>query len=104
MEKLRLLNFGPKIYNKLILTYPQLSSLMFSINVNCINSNNDGNFPNKEMGIKSNSCDTLHIKNFGKDVRNSYTSSRFAISNSSNRKSLNIIENDVHRLRHKNSN
>ena len=104
MEKLRLLNFGPKIYNKLILSYPQLSSLMFSININCIKSNNDENFLYKERGIKSNSCDTLNDKNFGKELRNSYTTSRFATKTSSNRKSLNNIESDVHRLRHKNSN
>jgi hypothetical protein len=32
MEKLKFYPFGPKLYNKLIITYPQLSTLMFSIN------------------------------------------------------------------------
>jgi hypothetical protein len=32
MEKLKFYSFGLKIYNKLIITYPQLSSLMFSFN------------------------------------------------------------------------
>jgi hypothetical protein len=30
MEKLRFFNFGPKLYNKLIISYPQLSTLMFN--------------------------------------------------------------------------
>jgi hypothetical protein len=104
MEKLRLLNFGPKIYNKLILSYPQLSSLMFSININTINTNSNMNFPNKERGAKSNSCDALHNKNFGKDVRNTYTVSRFANNNQGSRNSLNKNESNLFRPRHKNSN
>ena len=40
MEKLRLFNFGPKLYNKLLITYPQLSTLMFNQEVDEDKSNN----------------------------------------------------------------
>lgn len=29
MDKLKFYGFGPKLYNKLIITFPQLSTLMF---------------------------------------------------------------------------
>ena len=38
MEKLKFYQFGPKLYNKLIITYPQLPGLMFSINKTPINN------------------------------------------------------------------
>lgn len=53
MEKLRFYNFGPKLYNKLIISYPQLSSLMFQLNNNVMEnqrrSNNNDNMINFNM-------------------------------------------------------
>jgi hypothetical protein len=51
MEKLRLYNFGPKLYNKLLITYPQLSksTLMYN-NTNLLNENLEDRFSNLNIG------------------------------------------------------
>jgi hypothetical protein len=40
MDKLKFFSFGPKLYNKLIITFPQLSTLMFQENVSEISNLN----------------------------------------------------------------
>jgi hypothetical protein len=52
MEKLRLFNFGPKLYNKLLITYPQLSksTLMFNNSTNLLNENLEERFSNLTLG------------------------------------------------------
>lgn len=70
MERLRLLNFGPKIYNKLILTYSKLPSLMFSIKFSRISNNNSSSNSlnnSREKRIKTNNSKSLHNDNIGKD-------------------------------------
>jgi hypothetical protein len=64
MEKLKFYQFGPKLYNKLIITYPQLPALMFSLNkvhmnniktINKINQQNTpGAMPNMNSLIMNN--------------------------------------------------
>lgn len=51
MEKLRLYNFGPKLYNKLLITYPQLSksTLMYN-NSYFLNENLEDRLSNLNIG------------------------------------------------------
>ncbi len=104
MERLRLFNFGPKIYNKLILTYPQLSSLMFSINITNISNNNSGksSLNNSKDGIKSTSCESVHNQNIKRDQKYSHTISRFA--NNQQSKFSQPLEVNLEKPKHKNSN
>jgi hypothetical protein len=55
MEKLKFFNFGLKLYNKLIITYPQLSSFMFSFNKIQPNSKptKSNNLPNNKQKPKN---------------------------------------------------
>ncbi len=78
MENFRKLNFGPKLYDKLILMYPQLSSLMFSANITSVNTKMGVQNVNKERLGTSVSSEGIKRKNCEKNIINSYISSKFA--------------------------
>lgn len=64
MEKLRLYNFGPKLYNKLLITYPQLSksTLMYN-NSYFINENLEDRLSNLNLGNNNSLlCGSRQIK------------------------------------------
>lgn len=58
MDKLKFYNFGPKLYNKLIISNPSLSVIMFSVGVGqpMMNfpQNNVNQFGNQYMGQRQN--------------------------------------------------
>ncbi len=55
MEKLKFFNFGPKLYNKLIITYPQLSTMMFArVDAGGIEVGNNTNYKMRSNHFDSN--------------------------------------------------
>lgn len=98
MENFRKLNFGPKVYDKLILMYPQLSSLMFSAN---INSNMCTQNANRDRLATSMSSESKKRQVCEKHVINTYISSKF-VKNKEN--GSNKITMDVNFYKYKNKN
>lgn len=85
MEKLRFFNFGPKLYNKLIITYPQLSSLMFQLN----NDDKPISFsPNQT--ISQGDCNQMPDINYQRMMMTSNKSNFYQANNMQNINNMNI--------------
>lgn len=77
MEKLRFYNFGTKLYNKLIIKYPQLPSLMFLVNNNEPSQDNFNAGQNYQMNFCNNSMQNH-------DSNQYYNNFTYALNNNQN--------------------